>query len=239
MLAAVGLRALLQAYPDSIPRSAEVTLDWRVLIFTLGVAVATGIVFGLAPLLHVREQGVDSGLNEGGTRTTAGTARARTRNALVMSEVALAVVLVVGAGLLLRSFWELMRVDGGFDRSRLATFGLVLPDAAFPGPQRKVDVFTRLIARIERIPGVQGAAAMSGLPPRRPVNANDTDFEGIPRTPDRPDPERRLLQLRDDRLRRCDEDPGGFRPGIPGRRCYRTARGTDQPDARQKVLSGA
>jgi predicted permease len=185
-LAFVGLRALLQAYPDSVPRSAEVTLDWRVLAFTLVVALITGVVFGLAPLLHLREQGVDSGLNEGGTRTTAGTARARTRNALVMSEVALAVVLVVGAGLLLRSFWELMRVDGGFDRSRLTTFGLVLPDAAFPGPERKVDVFTRLIARVERIPGVQRAAAMTGLPPRRSVNANDTDFEGIPRTPDRP-----------------------------------------------------
>jgi predicted permease len=185
-LAVVGLGALLQAYPDSVPRSAEVTLDWRVLAFTLAIAIATGIVFGLAPLLHLREQGGDSGLNEGGTRTTAGTARARTRNALVMSEVALAVVLVVGAGLLLRSFWELMRVDGGFDRSRLTTFGLVLPDAAFPGPQRKVDVFARLVKRIEEIPGVQRAAAMTGLPPRRPVNANDTDFEGIPRTPDRP-----------------------------------------------------
>jgi putative ABC transport system permease protein len=100
-----------------------------------------------------------------------------------MSEVALAVVLAVGAGLLLRKLRELMRGIGGFDRSRLATFGLVLPDAAFPGPQRKVDVFTRLIARIERIPGVQGAAAMSGLPPRRPVNANDTDFRGHPRRP--------------------------------------------------------
>jgi predicted permease len=185
-LAFIGLRALLQAYPDSVPRSAEVALDWRVLVFTLTVAIITGIVFGLAPLLHLREQGADGGLNEGGTRTTAGTARARTRNALVMSEVALAVVLVVGAGLLLRSFWELMRVDGGFDRTRLVTFGLVLPDAAFPGPQRKVDVFTRLIARIEQIPGVQRAAAMTGLPPRRTVNANDTDFEGIPRTPDRP-----------------------------------------------------
>src|SRR4029453_8579689 len=112
-----------------------------------------GVVFGLAPLLHLREDGVDSALNEGGTRTTAGTARARTRSALVMAEVALAVVLVVGAGVLLRSFWELMKVDGGFDRARLTTFGLVLPDAAFPGPERKVDVFTRLIARVERIPG--------------------------------------------------------------------------------------
>jgi putative ABC transport system permease protein len=150
-LAALGLSALLRAYPDSVPRSAEVTLDWRVLAFTFAVAVVTGVVFGLAPLLHLREQGVDSGLNEGGTRTTAGTARARTRNALVMSEVALAVVLVVGAGLLL------------------------------PGPQRKIDVFTRLIARIESIPGVERVAAMTGLPPRRPVNANDTDLEAVPR----------------------------------------------------------
>ena len=178
-IAALGLQGLLQAYPDSVPRSADVTLDWRVLAFTMTVAVLTGVVFGLAPLLHVREHGVDSALNEGGTRTTSGTARARTRSALVMVEVALAVVLVVGAGVLLRSFWELMRVDGGFDRSRLATFGLVLPDAAFPGPQRKIDVFARLIARIERIPGVQQVAGMTGLPPRRQVNANDTDFEGL------------------------------------------------------------
>ncbi len=178
-LAALGLEALLQAYPDSVPRSADVTLDWRVLIFTMTMAVATGVVFGLAPLLHLREHGVDSALNEGGTRTTSGTARARTRSALVMAEVALAVVLVVGAGVLLRSFWELMKVDGGFDRARLTTFGLVLPDAAFPGPQRKIEVFARLIARIERIPGVQQVAAMTGLPPRRQVNANDTDFEGI------------------------------------------------------------
>ena len=185
-LAAIGLTSLLQAYPDSVPRSAEVTLDWRVLGFTLTVAVATGVLFGLAPLLHLREQGVDSALNEGGTRTTAGTARARTRNALVMAEVALAVVLVVGAGLLLRSFWELTRVDGGFDRSKLTTFGLVLPEAAFPGPQRKIDVFTRLITQIEQIPGVQRVAAMTGLPPRRQVNANDTVFEGIAEVPGGP-----------------------------------------------------
>ena len=180
VLASAGLRALLKAYPDSVPRSADIALDWRVLAFTLVAAIATGLIFGLAPLLHLREQAVDSALNEGGTRTTIGTARARTRNALVMAEVALAVVLVVGAGLLLRSFWALTLVDGGFDRSRMTTFGLVLPEAAFPGPQRKVDVFTRLIARIEQIPGVQTVAAMTGLPPQRSVNANDTNFEGVP-----------------------------------------------------------
>jgi putative ABC transport system permease protein len=180
-LATSGLRALLTAYPDSIPRSAEVSLDWWVLLFTMGIAVGTGFVFGLAPLLHLREQTVGHALKEGGMRTSASVARTRTRNVLVMAEVALAVMLVVGAGLLLRSFWNLMQVDAGFDRSRVTTFGLVLPDAAFPGPQRKVDVFQRLLFRIKQIPGVQTAAAMSGLPPSRPVNANDTDFEGLPR----------------------------------------------------------
>ncbi|MEO7272079.1 MAG: ABC transporter permease, partial [Vicinamibacterales bacterium] len=75
--ASVGLRALLTAYPDSVPRSADIALDWRVLAFTLVAAVATGLIFGLAPLLHLREQAVDSALNEGGARTTVGTARAR------------------------------------------------------------------------------------------------------------------------------------------------------------------
>ena len=179
VLAAFGLRALLAAYPESIPRAAEISLDWRVMIFTLGVAIATGLVFGLAPMLHLREDSVGGALKEGGTRTSAGSARTRTRNALVMAEVALAVMLVVGAALLLRSFWNLMQVDAGFDRSRLSTFGLVLPNASYPGPQRKIDVFTRLLSRVQQIPGVQNAAAMTGLPPSRQVNANDTDFEGL------------------------------------------------------------
>ncbi|MGE5816053.1 MAG: ABC transporter permease, partial [Acidobacteriota bacterium] len=185
-LATVGLRALLAAYPASIPRSADISLDWRVLLFTLGIALLTGIVFGLAPLLHLREQQLGLALKEGGTRTSAGTARTRTRSALVMAEVALAVVLVVGAGLLLRSFWNLMKVDAGFDRSRLSTFGLVLPNASFPQPQQRVDMFGRLLERIQRIPGVQSASAMTGLPPSRDVNANDTDFEGIAQRPDGP-----------------------------------------------------
>jgi putative ABC transport system permease protein len=180
-LAVFGLKALLTAYPESIPRAAEIALDWRVLLFTLGVAIATGMVFGLAPLAHLREQSVGSALKEGGTRTSAGATRTRVRNVLVMAEVALAMMLVVGAGLLVRSFWNLMQVDPGFDRSRLSTFGLVLPSAAYPEPQLRVDVFARLLDRIQQIPGVQNVATMTGLPPSRPVNANDTDFEGVPK----------------------------------------------------------
>jgi predicted permease len=177
-LAYSGLRLLLAANPDSVPRAAQITIDPPVLIFTLIVAVLTGLLFGLSPLLHVRETVLHGALKEGGTRTTGGKARARTRSALVMAEVALAVVLVAGAGLLLRSFWNLMNVDAGFNRARLSTFGLVLPTAQYREPTSRPAFFTRVLDRIGRIPGVNSAAAMSGLPPLRLVNANDTNFEG-------------------------------------------------------------
>jgi len=173
-----GLRAVLAANPESIPRSSEIALDPAVLAFTLAVSVLTGLLFGMAPLLHLRERVVTLALKESGQRTTAGTARARVRSGLVMAEVALAVVLVIGAGLLLRSFWNLISVDAGFNRSRLVTFGIVLPASTYRTPQSSVDFISRLTTELGSQSGVQGVAAMSGLPPVRLVNANDTDFEG-------------------------------------------------------------
>ena len=173
-----GLQAILAANPDSIPRSADVALDPSVLLFTLVVSLLTGVVFGMAPLLHLRERTVAMSLKESGQRTTAGGTRARVRSGLVMAEVALAVVLVIGAGLLLRSFWNIMTVDAGFNRSQLSTFGVVLPATTYSAPQSRVDFFNRLTVSLAQVPGVQSVSAMSGLPPVRQVNANDTDFEG-------------------------------------------------------------
>jgi putative ABC transport system permease protein len=181
-----GLRALLAANPESLPRSGEIALDPMVLLFTVAISLLTGVLFGLSPLLHLREQVVNSSLKEAGQRSTASAARTWVRRGLVMSEVALAVVLVVGAGLLLRSFWNLMSVDAGFNRSRLMTFGLVLPNATYQSPQSVVDFFARLQSQLAQLPGVQGAAAMQGLPPQRQVNANDTDFENYTAPPDGP-----------------------------------------------------
>ena len=172
-----GLRALLAANPEGLPRAGEIVLDPLVLLFTLVVSLVTGVLFGLSPLLHLRQHVVNSALKESGQRSTASAARTWVRRALVMSEVALAVVLVIGAGLLLRSFWNLMKVDAGFNRSRLVTFGLVLPNATYDTPQSVVDFFGRLQTQLTSLPGVQSAAAMQGLPPQRQVNANDTDFE--------------------------------------------------------------
>ena len=177
-LAYAGLKALITADPNSIPRSAGITIDPVVLGFTVLVSVVTGMLFGMAPLLNLRQQAVTMTLKESGQRSTATGARARVRASLVTAEVALAVVLVIGAGLLLRSFWNLMNVDAGFNRTRLSTFGLVLPTTTYQNAQARVSFFERLNAQLRQIPGVQGAAAMSGLPPTRLVNANDTDIEG-------------------------------------------------------------
>jgi predicted permease len=181
-----GLRALLAANPESLPRSGEIALDPIVLGFTVVMSLLTGVVFGLSPLLHLRQHVVNSSLKEAGQRSTASAARTLVRRGLVISEVALAVVLVVGAGLLLRSFWNLMNVDAGFNRSRLMTFGLVLPTASYQAPQSVVDFFTRLQSQLSQLPGVQGVAAMQGLPPQRLVNANDTDFENYTAPPEGP-----------------------------------------------------
>ena len=200
-----GLRTLLAANPDSIPRALDIALDWKVLLFTLGVSILTGLIFGMAPLLHLREQVVTIALKEGGQRATAGSARARVRSSLVMAEVALAVVLVVGAGLLMRSFQKLMTVDPGFNRERLTTFGLVLPGASYPKAEARVAFFNRLTERLRQVPGVSGVATMNGLPPNREVNANDVDFEDYAPTQGQPAGERRLLP---DRVARLPEDDG-------------------------------
>ena len=173
-----ALRALLAADPAGIPRSADIALDPVVLSFTLLVSLVTGLLFGMAPIFSLRQQAVTMTLKESGQRSTAGGARTRLRSTLVAAEVALAVVLVIGAGLLLRSFWNLLSVDAGFNRAKLSTFGLVLPGATYAAPAARADFFKRLTSQLAQIPGVQGTAAMTGLPPNRQVNANDTDIEG-------------------------------------------------------------
>jgi putative ABC transport system permease protein len=184
-VAAGGVRALIAAYPDSLPRSAEVALDARVLAFTLLVALATGAVFGLAPLLHIAPEATALALKEGGQRSTAG-GRQHLRRGLVVGEIALAVALVIGAGLLLRTVANLTRVDAGFARGQLVTFLVDLPSATYKTPQQIEAFYHRLLDRLRATAGVQGVAAMSGLPPQRRVDANDTSIEGYKAPPDGP-----------------------------------------------------
>ena len=185
-VAVAGLRALVAAFPDSLPRSGDLTIDAGVLVFTLAVALATGAVFGLAPLMHLAPNVTSMALKEGGQRTTAGAGRHRLRRALVVGEIALSVALVIGAGLLLRTVLNLSRVDAGFDRSRLVTFSVNLPRATYPQQQQVIAFYDRLLDRLDEVPGVTGAAAMDGLPPLRRVNANDTTIEGFVPVPGGP-----------------------------------------------------
>jgi predicted permease len=185
-LAWFGINAMLSVNPDAIPRSASVALDGRVLGFTLVTAAITGVIFGMAPLLHLTTR-LSIALRDGSRGTTASGFRKALRSTLVVAQVTLAVVLVVGAALLVRSFINLTRVDTGFERAQLITFGMVLPAPSYP-PERRVAFFTDLQERLGAIPGVQSVGAMTGLPPNRAVNANDTDFEHITPPPPGTDP---------------------------------------------------
>ena len=185
VLARVGVRALLRAYPASLPRTSEVSVDLPVLLFTVGVAMATGLLVGFAPLMHTRVKGLVIALKEGGAKGATSAARHHVRRGLVMAEVALAVMLVIGAGLLLRTVYNLTKVDGGFDRARLVTFSMTLPQATST-PETRRETYQRLLERLRAVPGVQGASAMTGLPPDRPLNANDTDIDGYSAPPEGP-----------------------------------------------------
>jgi predicted permease len=185
VLARAGVSALLRAYPASLPRTSEVTVDLPVLFFTLGVAVATGVLVGFAPLMHTRVKGLVVALKEGGAKGATSGARHHVRRGLVMAEVALAVMLVIGAGLLLRTVYNLTKVDGGFDRSRVVTFSMTLPQATSEAATR-LRTYQGLLEKLRAVPGVQGASAMTGLPPTRPLNANDTDIDGYTAPPEGP-----------------------------------------------------
>jgi putative ABC transport system permease protein len=178
VLARVGLRVLVMAGSAGLPRTESIAIDGRVLAFTLVLALVCGLLFGMAPMMHLRPASSSLALRDAGSRMTTASARHRMRRALVVSEVALAVMLVIGAGLLLKSFWNLLRVDAGFDRGNLTTFSIALPVRVYTDSTRRVAFYSDLTRQLALTPGVTSAAAMSGLPPRRNVDANDTNFEG-------------------------------------------------------------
>ena len=186
VLAMVGLDLLQSASPGDLPRLSEVRLDGTVLLFTTAIAIATGLFFGLAPTRHISSDALATSLRDGGTRSTSSAGQRRLRSLLVVGETALALVLAVGAGLMIRSFEALNAVEPGFDPDGLITFQLFLPGANYPDAAAQLGFQDRLSAQLSAQPGVTGVAAMSGLPPVRPLNANDTQFEGIEPSPDLP-----------------------------------------------------
>jgi predicted permease len=150
------------------------------LVLATTLAAATAALFALAPLLHLGSGAIATAIRDGANRSTPSVARRRVRRALVVGEVALAVMLVIGATLLVRSFRNLTAVDAGFDPRPLLTFGVNLPAATYQTAERRLQFVQTLGQAIRAIPGVDDVAATSGLPPKRPSNPNLMDFENIP-----------------------------------------------------------
>jgi putative ABC transport system permease protein len=160
-IARLTIKWILYVSPTAIPRAREITLDWRVLGFTLGVSVLTGILFGLVPSLQAGEVDVHETLKEAGRGTSA---RHWLRSSLVIVEVATTVVLLIGAGLMIRSFYRLQNVNPGFSYEHLTSFNVSLPQRKYPTADQQSAFFTNLLQNIRALPGVQYAAAASGLP---------------------------------------------------------------------------
>jgi len=186
LLGQVAIRSILRLNPDGVPRVAEIGLNGSVVAFTLLVAVVTGVLFGLAPLLSTTVARVGKTLKEGGTRTTRGTSAVQVRRGLVVAEIALAVVLLTGSGLMLRSILALQDVDPGFEPEGVLTAQLSLPATGYPDNTDVGAFYATLLDRLRALPGVIAVSATSALPPMQTLNANDTQFEGFVPRPDGP-----------------------------------------------------
>jgi putative ABC transport system permease protein len=147
---------------QTLPLTREITVDGRVLAFSLGVSVLSGVIFGVLPAAHLSMPDLNTTLKEGGRGSTVG--GSRLRGALVVSEIALALVLLCGAGLLLRTFFHLLSIPTGFDAQQALVMELSLPRAKYPDPERRVRFLDAVVGRLESLPGVEAAAAATPVP---------------------------------------------------------------------------
>jgi len=164
---------------ENIPRAMQVGLDWRVLGFTLLVSVLTGVVFGLVPALHSSKTELTESLKEGGRSGAEGARRNRIRAVLVVGELAIAVVLLVGAGLLIQSLWRLRQVSPGFESQNLLTFVVGIPEVKYP-TDKQAQFYRDLIGRIESLPGVRSASSVIPLPLSGDAFSISFETEGRP-----------------------------------------------------------
>ncbi len=188
-----GLHLLRAAFPPGggygeIPHSEWLVIDWTVLGFTAAVSLLTGLIFGLAPAIQISRSELYESLKEGGRGSTAGRRSQLTRSSLVVSEVAFSLLLLVGAGLLLRSFYLLMSDNLGFNPEHLLTTQVWLPDSRYPSGPPVMNFYQRVIDRLEAIPGVTSASAANFLPLSGWGDFCNFDIAGHPVAPaDKPD----------------------------------------------------
>jgi predicted permease len=192
LLAMWGMDALLALVGDGLPRAAEVRLDGRVVLFTAAISVLTGLLFGLVPALQASRADLHGAMREG-TRGTGGRASGRMRSVLVVSQVALALVLLVGAGLFLRSFMALQGVDAGFDPQGVLTARLSLPQERYGEASKRAAVMQDFLSRVRSVPGVEAAGLATLLPL---TGRSDWSFEIEGRAKDPNAPPRPAVEYR-------------------------------------------
>jgi predicted permease len=182
LVAVWSLDATVALIPKSAPRVHEITLDLTALGFALGVTLVASLLFGLAPIIHAHRTDLHGALKDGTKSATGSRGRLRVRRALVVAEIALAMVLVIGCGLMVKSFMRLQQVDLGFKPDRMLTFEVELPGKTYPDVASTHGFWRRTLEKMRSLPGVEAVTLLDGLPPHRPINANDLYF------PDKPEP---------------------------------------------------
>jgi len=184
LLLAYNCLALVKAAGDaSIPRASEIGFDAPVFLFAIAICIVTGVVFGLTPLMHVIKHRVYDALKSAAASTTSTTSTQRFRHGLVVSELALALMLLIGTGLMVRAFWKLQEVNAGFDPKHVMTAFIALPEETYRDPQATIGFWTRLEERLKMLPGTKSAAILSGLPPAHGTVYWDTEIEGFVAAP--------------------------------------------------------
>jgi predicted permease len=183
VLAIWGTGLLKTFIPENISQAKAISIDGKVLVFTLGVSLLTGLIFGLAPLTQGSKLNLNEVLKEGGRDSAAGSRGNRIRGLLVIAEVAISLILLIGAGLLINSFLRLRSVDPGFRPDNLLTMQIVLPTQKYPEPANRSAFYTELLSRIESLPGVKSAAVTNWLPLTMQGDTNGISIEGRPDPP--------------------------------------------------------
>src|ERR1700735_102121 len=175
----LGTRFLGTFTQTNLPQVADVPMDWRVLAFTLAISVLSGILFGLTPSLQLSSPDLGSVLSDEGRSSTGSRQRNRARSVLVAGQVALSMVLLIGSGLLIRSFVRLRTVSPGFDAKNTLTAQTFLPPSSFPQPADRIAFYQNALQRLQSIPGVESVAISTALPVV-PTHATPVRFEGQP-----------------------------------------------------------
>ena len=183
LLALWGKDLLAPLSPAGLPRASEIHLDARVIAFTFAISLLTGILFGIIPALGASNINLNEALKESGGKATESKSRRHLRGLLVAGEVAMALVLLVGAGLMIKSLYRLQHVELGFDPANVLTMRLSLPQSKYPEPVRQRAFFDELVKRVEAIPNVKSVGLVNFLPLSGSGNQRNISVEGKPENP--------------------------------------------------------